>query len=271
MSLDYFFEDDYIPKEESTDLSPAFRSYRTALGYSNQNDAKNFLGGKDISPSIDYGYTLALVDRVHEIIVKINEIIDEDSRIKDINDFSTRHIYGSFEKIRRANLLHKLNNQGRRVEEVLFSWLKGYAITEYFLPSLKKIFGQEIKKIGEDDLENIETFKRSARADLEVEKNQMKLRLEIQAGFQGTNDIKEHKILEAKRIFKENNTRTIGIHFDIYNGQVAFLQLESMGEDSNWVARKQMEGQMVLEIEPKYFKWKLNEKIPDENALGIIW
>lgn len=52
-----------------------------------------------------------------------------------------------YEKIRPAGLLPRLNNQGRRPEEVLFSWLRGYAVSEFFTPVLARVFSVEIASI----------------------------------------------------------------------------------------------------------------------------
>jgi hypothetical protein len=85
----------------------------------------------------------------------------------------------------------------------------------------------------------------------------------MQSGFTGTNDIKQHKVLEAKRVFADHGTRTLAIHFDLYNGQVAFVELDDIDDDSvNWITRQQMEGQTVFNIEQNHFVWKLTEPPP---------
>ncbi|MCD5424902.1 MAG: hypothetical protein LRZ92_00395 [Methanosarcinaceae archaeon] len=92
-----------------------------------------------------------------------------------------------FEKLKENNIISKLNNQGRRPEQVYFSWMRGYIISNYFLKALSLVFEVDIKDIdliGDDDLINIDTFKRTPKADLEVSlKNGQKIRLEIQSGF----------------------------------------------------------------------------------------
>jgi hypothetical protein len=85
----------------------------------------------------------------------------------------------------------------------------------------------------------------------------------MQAGFQGINDIKQHKVLEAKRIYEKSKIVTLAIHFDIFNGQVAFVKLNEIEDDSvNWITRQQMEGQTVFNIDQNYFIWKLTENPP---------
>ncbi len=114
---------------------------------------------------------------------------------------------------------------------------------------------ENINLIGDDDLINIETFKRTPKADLQINlKNCEKIRIEVQSGFQGINDIKQHKVLEAKKIKREENISSLVIHFDLFNGQVAFIKLNEIEENSaNWVTRPQMEGQYVLNIDQNYF------------------
>ena len=52
----------------------------------------------------------------------------------------------------------------------------------------------------------------------------------------------------------------MAIHFDLYNGQVAFIKLDDIEDtDVNWITRQQMEGQTVFNIEQNYFVWKLTE------------
>jgi hypothetical protein len=96
--------------------------------------------------------------------------------------------------------------------------------------------------------------------------------LEIQAGFQGINDIKEHKVREARRIFDENQVKTVAIHFDLFNGQVGFVQLNSISQnDKNFVVRTQMEGQLVFSIDQNYFKWRILDPLPDFCDLDVEW
>lgn len=183
-----------------------FKRYREKIGFTNQGGTKEFLAGKDIKPSLDYKYIDDLNNRLVEIITKLNTVADESYKLNDSEDFSEQNIFKPYKIIKKSNLLPRLNNQGRRPESVLFSWLRGYAIAEYFTPAISKLFKvslNSITQIGDDDLKNIETFKRSPKADLEIMKNNKKIRIEVQSGFQGINDIKEHKVREARRIFEE--------------------------------------------------------------------
>lgn len=244
-----------------------FKEYRKELGFTNQNDVKQFFAGKDIKATIDYNYIELFNNRLIQIIKTINTLVSNDIRINQIDDFSINNVTLICEKLKKHKIIPKLNNQGRRPEQVYFSWMRGYIISNYFLGALSKIFGvslEDISVIGDDDIVNIDTFKRTPTADLEITlKDNSKLRIEVQSGFVGVNDIKQHKVLEAKRIFETKGISSLAIHFDLFNGQVAFIKLDEIEDDNvNWITRQQMEGQTVFNIEQNYFSWKLTETPP---------
>lgn len=244
-----------------------FKEYRNKLGFSNQNNTKAFFAAKDITPTVDFNYIKLLNGRLSEIILKINDIVWNKIRLKNIDQFCNEKIEKVFLILKSNEIIPKLNNQGRRPEEVYFSWMRGFVISSYFLNALSIIFSvdiEDIDLIGNDDLVEIDTFKRTPKADLQINKKDgEKLRIEVQSGFQGINDIKQHKVIEAKRIKSEENVSTIVIHFDIFNGQVAFVKIDEIEDnDVNWITRQQMEGQTVFNMDQNYFKWKLTEKPP---------
>lgn len=242
-----------------------FREYRQKLGFTNKNNAKDFLAGKDITPNIDWKYIDDLNERIFSILKRMNNIVDKSISQFDIETFKEKYLDEPYRILKESNMISVLNNQGRRPEQVYFSWMRGYIVSEYFIEALERIFDVEfgdIKLVGDDDLRDIQTFKRTPKADLEVKiKDGTEIRLEIQSGFTGTNDIKQHKVLEAKRVYESQGKKTLAIHFDIYNGQVAFVPLDTIEEnDQNWITRQQMEGQTVFNINQNYFVWKLLEE-----------
>jgi len=244
-----------------------FKEYRERLGFTNQNGVKAFFAAKDITPTVDYNYIDLLNNRLFEIVEKIDEIIVDDIRVANLDSFCSENIETVFAKLKNHDILKRLNNQGRRPEEVYFSWMRGFVISSYFLSALSQIFdvnAENIDLIGDDDLVNIESFKRTPKADLQINlKNNETIRIEVQSGFQGINDIKQHKVLEAKRIKREENISSMVIHFDLFNGQVAFVKIDEIDDDSvNWITRQQMEGQTVFNIDQNYFIWKLTENPP---------
>lgn len=241
-----------------------FRQYRQKLGFANQADVKNFFGAKDITPTVDLNYIRLLNKRLYDIVDKVNGIVVGEIKIDNLANFKKEHIDRTFEIMKKSDILPILNNQGRRPEQVYFSWMRGYVVSNYFLKALGLIFGVDtsnIDLIGDDDLKSVETFKRTPKADLEIRLNgKEKVRIEMQSGFTGINDIKQHKVLEAKRVSHDNKIHTLAIHFDLYNGQVAFIKLDEIEDDSvNWITRQQMEGQTVFNIDQNYFVWKITE------------
>lgn len=253
--------------------SKYFKEYRAKLGFSNQEKTKDFLGAKDVIPTVNYDYIADLNQRLVEIITKLHSVVESTIRPSDINTFCQDNIFNAFEIMKKNNIISKLNNQGRRPEQVCFSWLRGFVIANYFLKAISHIFDIElenIKLIGDDDLQNIESFKRTPKADLELNINSETVRIEIQSGFKGANDIKQHKVIEAKKVKNEHNISSILIHFDLFNGQVAFIKLDTIADNSiHWITRPQMEGQIVFEINQNHFVWKLTELPPKYSDLEL--
>ena len=244
-----------------------FKEYRERLGFNNQDSAKKFFGAKDILPAVDYGYIEVLNTRLSEIIGRINSIAHEELKISNTESFVNENIRRVFQELKKNNIIQKLNNQGRRPEEVYFSWMRGFVVSSYFLSSISKIFGVallDVNLIGDDDFKNLETFKRTPKADLEIKlTNNEKIRVEVQSGFQGVNDIKQHKVLEARKIKRELGLSSLVMHFDLFNGQVAFVKIDKIKDDDiSWITRQQMEGQTVFNIDQNYFAWKLTELPP---------
>ncbi|MDR2798997.1 MAG: hypothetical protein LBB07_00010 [Bifidobacteriaceae bacterium] len=244
------------------------KEFRKLLGFNTQSDTKRFFKAGDILPSINYEYIEKLNYRLTEIIVKINNVVMDDEKLdcNGLKDFIVNNVYKSYEKIKENGILPRLNNQGRRPEEVYYSWMRGFVIMNYFAKPLAQMFNASVNEIsisGDDDLNSIDTFRRTPSADLELDTKFGKIRLEIQSGFTGINDIKQHKVVEAKRLANEQQIITLVVHFDIYNGQVAIVRIDNIDDNNlNWITRQQMEGQTVFNINQNYFCWKLTEKRP---------
>src|SRR3989344_8159879 len=179
-----------------------FRQSRQKLGFGNQTDVKNFFRAKDIVPTVDLNYLKLLNKRLYEIVDRINSVVSNEVKLSCVDDFKNEHIDRIFEIMRTNDILPVLNNLGRRPEQVYFSWMRGYVVSNFFLKALGAIFEVDTEKInliGDDDLKTVETFKKTPKADLEIRLNgKKKVRVEMQSGFTGTNDIKQHKISESK-------------------------------------------------------------------------
>ncbi|MEK7622114.1 MAG: restriction endonuclease [Patescibacteria group bacterium] len=240
-----------------------FKDYQRKLGFSSQVKTQDFFGAKDIIPRVDLKYITVLNDRLYNIVDKINFVVTDEIKLGSPSFFKKEYIDNVFETLRKNKILPTLNNQGRRPEQVYFSWMRGFVISNFFLKTLEIIFevsSADIVPIGDDDFRSAESFKRTPKADWEIRLSENeKIRIEIQSGFTGLNDIKQHKVLEAKKIFRETGVHSVGIHLDLFNGQVAFVKLDEVEDGENWITRSQMEGQLVFNISQNYFVWKIME------------
>ena len=136
-----------------------FRQYRQKLGFSNQADVKNFFGAKDITPTVDLTYIELLNKRLYNIIDKINDVVANEIKIDDLVAFKKEHIERTFEIMKANNILPVLNNQGRRPEQVYYSWMRGYVLSNYFLKALGLVFEVDtssIDLIGDDGVHFVE-------------------------------------------------------------------------------------------------------------------
>jgi chemotaxis methyl-accepting protein methylase len=94
-----------------------FKEYRLKLGFTNQQNTKNFFSAKDIKPNIDFEYINLLNKRLSDIVKQINLIVSKEIKIDNIDIFCKEYIYKVFEKLKKYEILKKLNNQGRRPEQ----------------------------------------------------------------------------------------------------------------------------------------------------------
>ena len=209
-----------------------------------------------------------LNNRLCEIVDRINGVVAEEIKFRNSGVFKQDRIFCAFSTMRKSGILPILTNQGRRPEQVYFNWMRGYVVQHFFLKALGLIFetnAANIKAIGDDELKNLDAFKRTPKADLEILlKGKEKLRVEMQSGFTGTNDIKQHKVLEAKRVFRDEGVHSLVIHFDLYNGQVAFVKLDEIKDgDVNWITRVHTDDGVLFNIDQNYFVWNLNTAPPN--------
>lgn len=124
-------------------------SVRPKSGYT--NTYAKILSAKDIKPCIDFAYIDSLNNRICEIFKRINEIYYKPC---DIESFLQNNLFNTFNLMKNNDILEKLNNQGRRKEEVYFSWMRGFLICKYFKEAMCDIFDIDISQIlhiGKDD------------------------------------------------------------------------------------------------------------------------
>lgn len=169
------------------------REFRRELGFTNQERLKAFYKASDIERLVDLNYLDELNIRLAEIVRKVNGVVFKSIKRKDIETFIKENLYEPYSLILRNDLLSLMTNQGRPPENVYYNWMRGHLFSEFFKSAISLIFevdSKTIKNIGEDDFTNIETFKRAPTADLEVSNLKGIIRLEMQTGFTGINDIK---------------------------------------------------------------------------------
>jgi len=98
-------------------------------------------------------------------------------------------------------------------------------------------------------------FKGTDMADVEATlRDGSLIRLEVQSGFTGINDIKKHKVNEAKRVYSETNIRSYIVHFDLFNGKIAIIDLSEIDDDNiNYRINERFEGQIVFSISDEFY------------------
>ena len=244
------------------------KKYRKDLGYTNQTNLKAFFDSKDIIRDVDFDYICKLNKRLIEIIHSIDNAVIADIKPNDLDCFIDININKVYKYMLENNLIHKFsNNKQRQTERSYYDWSRGRIIANYFKKAMSIIFNvkeEKIKTIGLDNLDNPASFSKAPTADFEIKtKKNGIFRIEFQCGFQGVIDIKEHKVLEASRVYKNDNIRSLIIHVDLFNGCVAFVDISNIDEKNiNWEYRQQFEGKKVFNINKKYFVWNLSEKPP---------
>ena len=239
------------------------KNFGALLGYPTQGKAKSFLSAKDIKPRMDKTFLKELTPRCSMIFKRLNAAVHPSISHDDIEEFIEKNINHTASKLVEAGLLEKFNNHGRRSECMAYNWLRGFAVLMFFMPTISKIFGVRIEDItfaGKDHELDATTFKKSPLADISFKSG---LKIEIQAGFQNKNDLKKHKITEALKQFKASSSRTILIHFDLFNGKAAVIDITILGRKKlKYQARAAMEGKEVFELPPQIFNWDLTKAIP---------
>jgi len=239
------------------------KSFGALLGCPTQGKSKAFLSAKDIKPRIDEAFLKDLTTRCSLIFKRLNAAVHPSISHGDIAGFIETNIKHTASKLFQAGLLEKFNNHGRRSECMAYNWLRGFAVLMFFMPTISKIFGVRIEDItfaGKDHELDATTFKKSPLADISIKSG---LKVEIQAGFQNKNDLKKHKITEALKQFNASSSRTILIHFDLFNGKAAVIDITILGRKKlKYQARAAMEGKEVFELPPHIFNWDLTKAIP---------
>ena len=244
-------------------MSSYEEQFRSALGFANQQRLKKYFKATDLVV-INWDKIEQNNQRLIDMCKRINGALSPDIQLEDINAVEVK-LKDAYNIMRENNIFPHLNNQGRTPDNVYYNWMRGYMMCELFVPALSKLFGvptENIRQTGQDDLTNIETFSRAATADLEVIfPDSRRVRLEMQAGFTGVNDIKGSKIDEAVNLKKSSGIDTYVVHIDVFNGKAAIIDI-SIADISTLNFHKAFENTNVISIEPYQFRWKLADPLP---------
>lgn len=241
-----------------------YREFRKKIGYTNASELKKYYKATDIA-DINWSKIEQYNQRIKDMFSAINRGIHDSIRHDHLEEFNLK-IDEAYHILRENKIIPKLSNYGRSPEAVYYSWMRGYAVLEFFVDALAAVFNvprEAIRNVGHDQLTSIETFSQSPTADLEITLDDNRVRLEIQSGFTGANDIKAHKVKEAKKIFQNEQIVSYIVHFDLFNGCVAIVNISNINDDSiHWESRQQFESQRVFAIPDDAFKWFLPDELP---------
>lgn len=241
-----------------------YRAFRSLIGFTNKSKLKKYYKATDFI-EINWTKIERYNQRIKDMFAAINNGVHESIRHTNLNIFNQK-IDEAYQILRENNIIPRLSNHGRAHEDVYYNWMRGYAVLEYFLGALATVFNvprESVRGIGHDQLSSIETFSQSPTADLEIILGNNSVRLEIQSGFTGSNDIKAHKVREAKRIYNSEQILSYIVHFDLFNGCVAILDISNIDDNSiHWEPRQQFESKEVFCIPEEAFRWFLPDEPP---------
>lgn len=244
------------------------KEFRKNLGFTNAQKLKTHLKATDIK-SVNLKLIKKYNERLSDIIDKLNTALHDDIKFKDTSILKAK-LENAYKIMKVNKIFPKLNNQGRSPEDVYYNWMRGYIICELFIPSISILFKvdeKDIKHIGEDDLSNPSTFSRSATADLQLNDSNSIIRIEMQSGFSGNNDIKKSKIIEAINNQKKGIT-TYLVHIDVFNGKAAIINITKANlKKLKFNKNPKFEGSETLSIDNNWFKWNLSEALPELNKI----
>jgi hypothetical protein len=169
------------------------KEFRKAMGYTNKGKMKEWLGAKDI---VIPNYPL--LQQYNSRLSTIFNAINNQLSVPFIGNIDSI-IINDFMVMKDHNILERLNNHGRSLESVYYSWRMGSLAEVIFTPFIAdKLNLKNIEKNGSDDLTNPETFKRTGDADL-IDKV-ANIRIDVQCGTgEGDATIKKHKFDHAAK------------------------------------------------------------------------
>ena len=252
------------------------KDYRKALGFTNQDTLKKYFKATDIV-CINWELIEKENERLVEMFSKINQTMHPTLKMseEEFNEFKTQ-VNEAYSTLKDFQIIETFfTNNGRAREAVYYNWMRGYMVTLYFHKTISLIFDVEegeLEQLGSDNLQkvvsngNVDSFKKDAIADLQI--TQKNIHIEIQAGFTGDNDIKRSKAGDA-RIRAASNWKTYVLHFDLFNGKLAVVDITNLAALPNgrWMTNSKFESVETVTIEDDLFKYCLGDPISDLDSL----
>ncbi len=219
------------------------KEFRKAMGYTNKGKMKEWLGAKDIVIP-NYPLLQKYNSRLSTIFNAINNQLSVPftGNIDDV-------IINDYMIMKEHNILERLNNHGRSLESVYYSWRMGSLAELIFTPFIAdKLNLKNIEKNGSDDLTNPETFKRTGDADL-IDKV-ANIRIDVQCGTgEGESTIKKHKFDHASK----NDGMTYIFLAGLLTGTYALVNLSDT-TNVQFVSNPSWEGALCWTVPETEFK-----------------
>lgn len=249
------------------------KAYRTSLGFSTQEDTKDYFKAKDVY-SVNWPLIENYNGRLVNIFERVNAVITNDYKLTAVEmaAFSAK-ISEVYQILKETEIIQKkFHNQGWSLENVYYNWMRGYAVNVYFMKLIAALFQvaeNDIEQLGKDNIEqliatrNPEVFNREAVADLQIGSKQ--IHIEVQAGFTGENDINKSKAEYAKKRYSEEQWTTFVVHFDLYNGELAVINITSLFDnlpEDEWKENPRFETVFTTKIPESCFKWYITTGLP---------
>ena len=219
------------------------KQYRKLMGFTRKDEFHRYLSAKDIQEP-----NWTLIQKRNSRLSQMFNLVNQHLEIPYQNNIDNI-ITDAFTKIKDNNILPRMKNNGRAMEDVYFNWMQGYVAEKVFTPFIaNKLNLSSIQRNGGDDLTRIETFKRTGDADLiDVGAD---VRIDVQCGTgEGVATIKKHKVDHALK----NSGTSYCFLIGLFTGQYGIVNLNEL-KDKEFLPNQRWEGQLCWDVPSDIFK-----------------
>ena len=220
------------------------KDYRMKMGWTNKSKFVQYLKASDIvRPNWE------VIRLRNERLCNIFQLVNGSQKYP--SNVNVSEVINTTTEIVKSNgILTKLNNHGRAIEDVYYTWLQGYLAEIIFQPLMvKELSLDDLQRNGGDDLSDPASFKRTGAADLVSHEN--KVLIDVQAGFSssGGYDIKKHKVNEAVA----SDYDSYLFFANIVDGTYHIQNLKLL-EEAEFTPNPRWEGQLCYNVPTDDFK-----------------